>query len=392
MEFNVEDIKNALLIKYPYFGSILANARIIESEEIKTAETDGIDIYYNRKFMNQQNKKQQLFTLAHEISHICLNHIERGRDKNHEVFNFAADAVINAHLEKDGLTPPLGVIHDENAIFYTAEEYYEKLMKENPKIGKNGLDSHQLWGEHKSTSKKNSTFQKEEEISEVEFFSKNRVERGNKIRNLKKELIKKSIGLEEANNKRKMENIGNSTSFINWQDFLQASTRKEEDWSYLHSSIEDGIIRPLLEEELKEETEIVLDTSGSVDDTLLRNFLRECKNILQTSTVKVGCFDTKFYGFQQVRTEEDIDQLVFDGGGGTDFEVAVSAFSETADNKIIFTDGKSSMPKKKVDAIWIVFSNEKISPPDGKVIYISEEELSKLSIYFKTKENSVKSL
>ena len=55
------------------------------------------------------------------------------------------------------------------------------------------------------------------------------------------------------------------------------------------------------------ETEIVLDTSGSINEILLKNFLRECKNILQHTKLKVGCFDTEFYGFHEIRTEEDIE-------------------------------------------------------------------------------------
>lgn len=106
--------------------------------------------------------------------------------------------------------------------------------------------------------------------------------------------------------------------------------------------------------------------------------MRECKNILQTSKVKVGCFDTKFYGFQEIRTEHDIDQLPFMGGGGTDFDVAVDAFSRRVENKIIFTDGCATMPEKAIDAIWIVFGNEKIRPKGGRVIYITEEQLRNL--------------
>ena len=35
------------------------------------------------------------------------------------------------------------------------------------------------------------------------------------------------------------------------------------------------------------------------------------KNILQQSRVKVGCFDTEFYGFHDIRTEEDIESMKF---------------------------------------------------------------------------------
>lgn len=100
-----------------------------------------------------------------------------------------------------------------------------------------------------------------------------------------------------------------------------------------------------MEEQQSPETEIVLDTSGSINEVLLKNFLRECKNILQHSRLKVGCFDTKFYGFHEIRTEEDIENMKFIGDGGTDFDVAVNAFSRRVENKIIFTDGEAQCLK-----------------------------------------------
>jgi len=112
---------------------------------------------------------------------------------------------------------------------------------------------------------------------------------------------------------------------------------------------------------------------------LLKNFLRECKNILKSSKVKVGCFDTKFYGFNEIRNEKDIDNMEFVGRGGTNFDTAVNAFSRRVENKIIFTDGKANMPKKSVNAIWVVFGRTKINPPGSKVIHITDEQLKKLS-------------
>ena len=70
--------------------------------------------------------------------------------------------------------------------------------------------------------------------------------------------------------------------------------------------------------------------------------------------------------------------MKFVGGGGTDFDVAVGAFSRRVENKIIFTDGEASMPDMPLDAIWIVFSETQINPRGGKVIYINQEQLDKL--------------
>ncbi len=65
-------------------------------------------------------------------------------------------------------------------------------------------------------------------------------------------------------------------------------------------------------------------------------------------------------------------------GGGTNFDIAVNAFSKSASNKIIFTDGYAPMPKKAMDIIWIVFGERKINPLGGKVIYIDPLQLKKL--------------
>jgi predicted metal-dependent peptidase len=98
---------------------------------------------------------------------------------------------------------------------------------------------------------------------------------------------------------------------------------------------------------------------------------------MSTSKVKVGCFDTKFYGFHEVRNEYDIEHMPFEGGGGTDFDVAVNAFSRKTVNRIIFTDGYADMPKKPVRAIWVVIGDHTINPDGGKVIYVDRKMLDK---------------
>ena len=117
----------------------------------------------------------------------------------------------------------------------------------------------------------------------------------------------KNIGEDEEFNKvrggkrRNITDIGTSEPLIDWRRLLKEAVKYDIDWSYQNAGIENGVVTAYLEEIPRPETEIVLDTSGSIDETLLRNFLRECKNILQTSKVKVGCFDTQFYGFTEIK-------------------------------------------------------------------------------------------
>ena len=180
---------------------------------------------------------------------------------------------------------------------------------------------------------------------------------------------------------RSISDIGTSKPIIDWRYALREAIKYDVDWSYKNAIIEDGIIKANLEEQPIPEAEIVLDTSDSINNKLLRGFLRECKNILKQSKLKVGCFDTKFYGFHEIRTLKDIDNIILEGGGGTNFEVAVNAFTRRVENKIIFTDGYASMPNTSIDVIWIVFGNKKINPKSGKVIYIDNDTLNKMCSY-----------
>ncbi len=203
------------------------------------------------------------------------------------------------------------------------------------------------------------------------------------LEELKKEIIKQATQAGTSTNEtiRKVADIGTSKPIIDWRYILKEAIKYDIDWSYENATIEDGVVIACLEKQPMSETEIILDTSGSISEILLKNFLRECKNILQHTRLKIGCFDTKFYGFKEIRTEEDIDNMNFKGYGGTDFDVAVNSFTKRVENKIIFTDGEAAMPKTPINAIWIVYGKRKIHPKGGRVIYITPEQLDRLYSY-----------
>ncbi len=420
MNFNIDVIKRKMLVKFPFFGSIVANVSYKENREISTAGTDGKTIYYNPKFLEKLELNEQIFIFAHEICHIAFDHIRRSEGKDPEVWNIATDGVINQFLKRDGLKIVTGGIDIAEAINYDAEQLYDKLLKEKKQKEKSSSseeisskgqscvgDTHSMWkdaikrgkegksskeqkegkpksGGSKQTEEQEAKLQQEinkiSKMGEKKAFSKNLEEKRKELETLKEEILKQSmtVGTSSRGTERIINDIGKSKPIIDWRYVLREVVQYDVDWSYKNAYIEDGFIKANLEEQPLPETEIVLDISGSISDLLLRNFLRECKNILQSSRLKVGCFDTRFYGFQEIRTEEDIENMRFEGGGGTDFNVAVRAFTKRVENKIIFTDGYASMPNIPVDAIWIVYGKNAIKPMGGKVIHIDEEQLYKL--------------
>ena len=478
MKYDIAALKRKMLVKYPFFGSVVANVGYKENKDIPTAGTDGETIYYNPEYLEVLSVEEQTFIFAHEVCHIAFNHILRSESKNSELWNIATDGVINQFLKRDGLKMAPGGVDMAEAINYDAEQLYEKLLQEKQQSGQGnqqqsssgsqggnnqqqpqspqqgnsgsessqeqkkqsqeqsggesgedsqkedkskqdvGHDTHSMWEQavkkHKEqqekTDKKESLLdkllekdkdkkdkektelekkqEKLENMGEKDAFKKNLEDKKKQLEELKEAISKQASQAGTSTNRdiRTVNDIGTAKPLIDWRYVLREAIKYDVDWSYKNATLEDGVVSANLEEQPMPETEIVLDTSGSINEVLLKNFLRECKNILQHTKLKVGCFDTEFYGFHEIRTEEDIEKMRFEGGGGTDFDVAVGAFSRRVENKIIFTDGEASMPDMPLDAIWIVFGGEKINPKGGKVIHIDNEQLERLYNYQMTNE------
>lgn len=130
MNTSKEDLKRRLLVKYPSFGSVIANLDFVETTEYETAATDGESLFYNPDFLLTLSEEEETFLLAHEVCHVAFNHIFRSEGRDPELWNLATDAVINALLVDEELKMIEGGVNIPEAIHYNAEEMYEKLLKE----------------------------------------------------------------------------------------------------------------------------------------------------------------------------------------------------------------------------------------------------------------------
>lgn len=383
MIYDIAILKRKVLAMYPFFGSVAANVEYQEIEDTGIMKNDGSTIFYDPRYMSTLSDNDQLFLLAHELCHIAFEHKERGVGKDPTVWMSATDAVINQMLKRDGLEIISGGIDYPEAIDYSAEEYYELLLSEKLDIEliDGQLEGQEAPSDSHGESNQEDTGDNSDEDESEESYKELPLEedRDDEDEDDEYTLIEeKESDAGNAVNRdiRTVEEIGASAPLIDWRVILPNTINYGVDWSYSNAILEDNIVRPVLEELPIPETEIILDTSWSVDEDLLRNFLRECKNILTFSKMKAGCFDTVFYGFHDIRNEKDIDDMVFEGGGGTDFNAAVNAFTLRVDNRIIFTDGQAPMPDKPMNAIWVVYGDEEIAPDGGTVIRISPEQLN----------------
>ena len=63
----VDEIKRKMLVKYPFFGSIISNVTFDETKKINTAATNGEVIVYNEDFMNTLEKFKEFRNKLYRI-------------------------------------------------------------------------------------------------------------------------------------------------------------------------------------------------------------------------------------------------------------------------------------------------------------------------------------
>lgn len=379
--FNINPTINRTLIYFPIFKILINNIHFAENNNIKTACTNGDTIYYNSSFFQTLSKDEQVFIIAHELMHITLKHLSRMGERNNEIWNYAADAVTNQILKNNGLPLVKGVIDCPDALSFSAEEYYE-IVKKRPDCEELMAKYRQAEQESIITTHENWNKELEEDITE-DLSGVNE----HNITEINKKLIHDDNqdykkGMQKGENKTtltNLDNIDNTSPVIDWKSFLERKKKKIISGDYnLQNGFfdEEGIYKYPYELIRKSSIEVLIDTSGSVNDNLVKAFLQECKNIFNDYEIKVGCFDTGFYGFHEIKKKEDLDNFIIEGRGGTDFSVAINSFSKKAAVKIIFTDGKAEMPDNSHDIIWVVYGNTKINPLGGRVFYVDPDSLT----------------
>lgn len=434
MDNLIRDSIRLLLIRYPLFATEVANTKIEYRTDLKhhTAATDGKDVFLDPDYFLGLTEEERAFVLAHEFMHIKFDHVFRlikmdGKTKDKDVWNTATDAIINANLERDGFKIKEGFENRPDALRYTAEEFYELLLKEkqskeqnkdnsenanNSQQSEHNGDDHSMWEEaaekhqnernnqsqeNSQSESKSSKNDKNKTQNERKSFSENRLERNikaqEKLKSMRNE-FQKSLD-NEASDKIIFNGVGDEETEIPWEYLVRKEVEKNESvWSQRRSIAENNYAYRLEEYDLDEEaeSEVMIDVSGSVDLDLVKRFLRILKPLLKHSKLKVGCFNEKFWGMVEIKTIADIDNFVIpeDARGSAawteDWDLAVRSFTRKREvNKFVFTDGNpcpGNMPKEDLkgeNVIWIVYGNKNFKPCCGKVIHLSEKEINKLS-------------
>jgi predicted metal-dependent peptidase len=130
---------------------------------------------------------------------------------------------------------------------------------------------------------------------------------------------------------------------------------------------------------------VAIDTSGSIGEAMLKDFLSEIQGIMDSFPaykIHIVSFDTEVYNPKQYDSENLDSMIDYDpqGGGGTDFECVWNYFKEQEIQPrrlIMFTDGYpfgSWGDPDYCDTTFILHGTTTIVPPFGTHAYYEEQK------------------
>ena len=321
-----------------------------------TAQTNGVDVVYDRGFVDSLNDKQLAFLILHENMHKAYRHLvvwQPLRKKNAQLANMACDYVINLQIRDydpenemtdfptDAEGNVLGLI-DERFRGMDSGQVFKILEEEQQGGGGGGggsgegkepLDGHE-WDEAQDMSDSD----KEEVAKEIEQA----LRQGSML-----------VGKMGGNVSREIGDM--LVPKVDWRealrDFVKTAMQGKDKttWKRLHKRyIASDLIMPSSYSEKVGGIAIGVDTSGSIGGEELNQFLSEVKSIcdeVSPEQIDLMYWDTHVASRETYRDNELaglVETTKPAGGGGTE-PACVPKFMKKHDMKpeclIILTDG-----------------------------------------------------
>ncbi|AEZ65752.1 hypothetical protein [Cyanophage S-TIM5] len=348
-----------LLKSSPFFGTILLHTEYKIDESIETAATDGTTLLLNEEWMCNQTEEHFSGVLLHEVLHMALNHVDRTNDLDDLMTaNIAADIVVNGIIKDNKISLPKEAIYDDDLKHLGVREIYS-ILKDKQSKDENYLKD--KYGEEDV----NECLRKEKQTGNSDRESKEaNKEKWKNIINKAKTIAKmKQAGVKGSGMARVFKELLEPT--INWKDALyKYITQSRADFEgYDRRFIHDGMYIDDVGGN-KVHVAAFVDTSGSVDEELLQNFLSElffAINSTRGTTGYLYYFDTELYPQGNIEDLDGVPKPV--GLGGTSFVPIMKELNKISSENshtntvgIIYTDGFAPMTWEEPETplLWCI--------------------------------------
>ena len=380
-----------LLLKASFFGNLATRLKLINADEwCATAATDGRNFYYNTRFIEMLRPKEIEFLFGHEVLHCVYDHFGRRGDRDPQLWNIANDFCVNGDLVKHNVGEKITSVpclYDRKYDGMSSEEVYDLLYENATKIDIGKLLD-QMIDEHLDGDGEGDG---DEEGSGRPRLS---AEERQAIKDeIKEAMLAAAATVDGAGNlpagvKRLIQQL--TEPQMNWRELLRMNLEStiKADYTWMRASRKGWHMDAVMPGQKPDEMidiAVALDASGSISETMLKDFLSEIQGIMDSFPaykIHVVTFDTDAYNPAQYDSD-NLDSMIdyeVKGGGGTDFDCIFKYLKDeeiTPRRLIVFTDGYpfgSWGDAEYCDTTWILHGTTTIVPPWGTHAYYDENK------------------
>jgi predicted metal-dependent peptidase len=382
-----------LLLRASFFGNLATRLKLVNADEwCPTAATDGRNFYYNTRFIKMLRPKEVEFLFGHEVLHCVYDHFGRRGERDPQLWNIANDYCVNQDLKEHNVgefITSVPCLYDKKYRGMSSEEVYDSLYENAEKIDIGKLLD-QMLDEHLDGNGDG------DGDGDEEGDGKGRPKLSESDRQAIRDEIKEAMlaaaaasgdaGNLPAGVKRLIQEL--TEPKMNWRELLrmQLESTIKSDYTWMRASRKGwhmDAVMPGMKLDPMIDIAVAIDTSGSIGEAMLRDFLSEIQGIMDSFPaykIHVFCFDTEVHNPAQYNSD-NLDMITDyepGGGGGTDFTAIYDYLkAEEIEPKrlVVFTDGYpfgSWGDENYTDTVWILHGTTSIVPPWGQFAYYEE--------------------
>ena len=373
----ISQAKAKLLVDYPYFGTLASKLELVLNDDIQAFKSDGKKLEYSLDFLQTAELSELEFVLANGAMHSVLAHDMRKNNRSGWLWQMATDIAINDMLIENGLSMPQDAQYRVRFKGMYAEEIYAELkddmLREDEGLEYDADDSDDV--ENNSDEKEDSQenleqtqSQLEEEILQEQLLAEEAI-------SLLASEFKKGEIPHAMERFFKLDFIGS----VDWRDELKSAIDRfhKDDYAMLPPNkkfLHMGIYLP---SNISQTFRLVIavDSSGSIDEELLNQFLSEVNflmSLINNYQIELLICDEKIQSHNTFYSGDTLACEII-GGMGTDFRPVFEFIqNEFDDVKLLlyFTDldGRFPHAKPDYDVKWV--TKELKDTPFGEVIVL----------------------
>ncbi|QOP42891.1 hypothetical protein FJR45_02560 [Sulfurimonas sediminis] len=369
-EEKISQAKAKLLLEYPYFGTLASKIDVIINDDIEAFKSDGKKLEINSDYLQNLELSEMEFVFANGAMHASLAHEMRKKNRSGWLWQMATDMAVNDMLVQNGLDMPYGAQYRERFSGMYAEAIYAELKDD---ILRNDEDLEYEADESddvQSDNQEQTPQELEEEILQEQLFAEEAIA-----------LLESKMHKGEAPVTIERFFQLNDFGKIDWRNELRMALDPyfRDDYVVMPPSkklLYSGIYLPC---NISQTFRLVIavDSSGSIDEVLLNEFLSEVNflmTLVQNYQIELLVCDEKIQSHSTFYSGERLEVNI-KGGGATDFRPVFHFTEENFDDLkllLYFTDLDGTFPKYVPDykVKWISSKEKKL--PFGTLIKLDQ--------------------